>query len=116
MCAREVTWQLIETRPDAIYVVPSRSEMTGMATSVFFNPFIPGFTMTSSPTYQTTAVGYAMRALRVSLPFRRNLASGIVTDVTEKSAGLAFVPITMRLLPPVFRIVTVVGLLVLRTG
>jgi len=86
-CAREATRRLIESRPDAILVVPSRPEMTGVTTSFFANPFVPGLVPISSSHYRTAFVGYAMRAMRCRLPFTYSVTTGIVTDIPDKSAS-----------------------------
>jgi hypothetical protein len=86
-CAREATRRLIESRPDAILVVPDRPEMTGVSTSYFANPFAPGIVMVASANYRTSFVGYAMRAMRARLPFTYHTVTGIVTDIPDKAAA-----------------------------
>jgi len=86
-CAQEAARHLIESRPDAILVVPSRPEMTGVTTSFFANPFAPGWLSMSSATYRTSFVGYAMRAMRCRLPIVYNTTTGIVTNIPDRSAA-----------------------------
>lgn len=85
-CARTAVHHLLESRPDAILVVPSRPEMTGVTTSFFANPFAPGLVAMSNANYRTAFVGYAMRAMRARLPFAYNTVTGVVTNIPDNSA------------------------------
>jgi hypothetical protein len=86
-CAQRATPHLVEGRPDAILVAPGRPEVTGVSNSFFVNPWVPMTVTTfSTANVGTKAVGYAMRAMPVSLPFAYSPTSGIVLDVFDRDA------------------------------
>jgi hypothetical protein len=86
-CAREAMRQLLETRPDAVLVVPGRPEMAGVSTSYFANPFAPGSLSVTEGHHRTPFVAYAMRAMRAKVPFQYSLVTGVVTDVRDLDAS-----------------------------
>ncbi|MBL8755996.1 MAG: hypothetical protein JNK15_22060 [Planctomycetes bacterium] len=83
-CAQWACQRLIETRPDAVFAIPSSPQITGVSSSVFATPFgtVPVTTVDQS----TTFVAFAMRAMPAALPFTYNLVSGTVLDVVDKTA------------------------------
>ena len=86
-CARELTRRLVESRPDAILVCDREASATGSTAMPVFDPGLAfGVVFTSTTTFSTEVVGYAMRATRARLPFAYNLASGTVVERRDIAA------------------------------
>ncbi|MBL8751398.1 MAG: hypothetical protein JNK78_19730 [Planctomycetes bacterium] len=85
-CIREAVPRLVESRPDAILVVPGRTEVVGATTTFYSNPFVPLMMVSTTPEFSTNVVAYAMRAMRARLPFRYNTVSGTVLEIFDREA------------------------------
>jgi hypothetical protein len=85
-CVRDAAVSMIEAKPDAVLVLTSAPQISGVNSSFFVVPFYPGFVPLTTTTTGTATTAYAMRALRARLPFAYAASTAIVMDVLDRGA------------------------------